>query len=96
MKTIELLVNKPEFLKGSIITVDDVSAAALIGKEEAKPYEPTEDGGEDTDAAQPKVKRGRRSRGTSQSVNVAEADMPNTEADTGDGEVDGEGGVENV
>lgn len=95
MKTIELLVNKPEFLKGSIITVDDLSAAALIDKEEAKPYEPAEDG-EDTDAAQPKVKRGRRSRGTSQSVNVAEADMPNTEADTGDGEVDGEGGGENV
>ncbi|MDO3327481.1 Uncharacterised protein [Mycobacteroides abscessus subsp. abscessus] len=96
MKTIELLVNKPEFLKGSVITVDDVSAAVLIDKEEAKHYEPAEDGGEDTDAAQPKVKRGRRSRGTSQSVTVAEADMPNTEADTGVGEVDGEGGGENV
>ncbi|SIF54084.1 hypothetical protein [Mycobacteroides abscessus] len=95
MKTIELLVNKPEFLKGSIITVDDLSAAVLIDKDEAKPYEPAADA-EDTDAAQPKVKRGRRSRGTSQSVNVAEADMPNTEADTGDGEVDGEGGGENV
>ncbi|YCU60928.1 hypothetical protein ACRYGX_17410 [Mycobacteroides abscessus] len=57
MKTIELLVNKPEFLKGSIITVDDLSAAVLIDKEEAKPYEPAADA-EDTDAAQPKVKRG--------------------------------------
>lgn len=94
MKTIELLVNKPEFLKGSIITVDDVSAAVLIDKEEAKPYEPAADAA-DTDGA-PKVKRGRRSRGTSQSVTVAEPDMPNTEADTGDGEVDGEGGGENV
>ncbi|SKR28022.1 Uncharacterised protein [Mycobacteroides abscessus subsp. abscessus] len=95
MKTIELLVNKPEFLKGSVITVDDVSAAALIDKDEAKPYEPAADAEGTADGA-PKVKRGRRSRGTSQSVNVAEADMPNTEADTGDGEVDGEGGGENV
>lgn len=94
MKTIELLVNKPEFLKGSIITVDDLSAAVLIDKEEAKHYEPATDAA-DTDGA-PKVKRGRRSRGTSQSVNVAEADMPNTEADTGVGEVDGEGSGENV
>lgn len=98
MKTIRLLIDKPEFRKGSVLDVDDVSAAALIGNEEAVLYDPAEDP-EDAEDAPPKAKRARRSRGTSQSVNVAEADMPNTEGtepDAPGGDVDGEGGGENV
>ncbi|OHU48106.1 hypothetical protein [Mycobacteroides chelonae] len=96
MKTVELLVNKTEFLKGSVITVDDKSAAVLIEKQEAKVYDPDADSAET--AEPPKVKR-RRGRGnTAQTVNVVEADMPNTEEppeDSGEGddtEADGEGG----
>lgn len=77
MKTVELLVNKAEFLKGSVITVDDKSAAVLIEKNEAKVYVPEADAAES--AEPPKAKR-RRGRGnTAQTVNVVEADMPNTE-----------------
>ncbi|WJR32423.1 hypothetical protein P3F83_18100 [Mycobacteroides immunogenum] len=92
MKTIRLLVGKPEFSKGSVLDVDDVSAAALIDKEEAELYDPAED----AESAEPKARRGRRGRGTSQSVKVADPDMPSTEAPTEGDNADGEGGGENV
>ncbi|BAX98857.1 hypothetical protein MSTE_03557 [Mycobacteroides stephanolepidis] len=91
MKTVELLVNKPEFLKGSVITVDDKSAAVLIEKQEAKVYDPD---AESAEAAEPPKAKRRRGRGnTAQTVNVVEADMPNTEEPLdSDTEADGEGG----
>lgn len=96
MKTVELLTDKPEFLKGSVITVDDKSAAALIEKGEAKEYDPSDPELDDEAVAGGQKTRRRRGRGnTATTVLTAEADMPGVE-DPAEAVVEGEGGGDNV